>query len=45
MLIGEPSVEEILSEPIIHMLMKADRVRIVEHRALLAFVVQNASTR
>lgn len=45
MLIGEPSVEEILSEPIIHMLMKADRVSIVELRALLAFVVRHASIR
>ena len=42
MLIGEPSLEEILSEPIIHMLMQADRVSIEELRTLLALVARQA---
>ena len=42
MLIGEPSLEEILSEPIIHLLMQADRVSIDELRTLLALVARQA---
>jgi hypothetical protein len=43
MLTGEPSLEEILSEPIIQLLMAADRVSLDELRALYAVLSRRIS--
>ena len=40
---GEPSLEEILSEPIVHLLMAADRVSLEDLRALYAQLAQRMS--
>jgi len=40
---GEPSLEEILSEPIVHLLMAADRVSLDDLRALYAHLAQRMS--
>ena len=43
MLKGEPSLEEILSEPIVQLLMAADRVSLDELRDLYAVLTQRIS--
>lgn len=43
MLKGEPSLEEILSEPIVQLLMAADRVSLDELRDLYAVLAQRIS--
>ena len=43
MLKGEPSLEEILSEPIVQLLMAADRVSLDELRALYAVLSRRIS--
>ena len=45
MLKGEPSLEEILREPIVKLLMAADRVSLDELRVLYAALTQRISRR